>query len=148
MKVEVKILRSQIKDYLPSYASKSAAALDLRACIKEAMVLKGGATLLVPTGIALYMKDSETAALILPRSGLGHRHGLVLGNGVGLIDADYQGELQVSLWNRSDVPYTIKPLERIAQLLYIPIKRLEFSLVDDFIASERGEGGFGSTGVH
>ena len=146
MKVEVKILRSQIKDYLPSYASKSAAALDLRACIKEAMVLKGGATLLVPTGIALYMKDSETAALILPRSGLGHRHGLVLGNGVGLIDADYQGELQVSLWNRSDAPYTIKPLERIAQLLYIPIKRLEFSLVDDFIASERGEGGFGSTG--
>ena len=112
------------------------------------MVLKGGATLLVPTGIALYMKDSETAALILPRSGLGHRHGLVLGNGVGLIDADYQGELQVSLWNRSDAPYTIKPLERIAQLLYIPIKRLEFSLVDDFIASERGEGGFGSTGVH
>ena len=107
MKVEVKILRSQIKDYLPSYASKSAAALDLRACIKEAMVLKGGATLLVPTGIALYMKDSETAALILPRSGLGHRHGLVLGNGVGLIDADYQGELQVSLWNRSDAPYTI-----------------------------------------
>lgn len=148
MKVEIKILRSEIKDYLPSYASKAASALDLRACIKEAIRLEAGATVLVPTGIALYLKDPETAALVLPRSGLGHRHGLVLGNGIGLIDADYQGELQVSLWNRSDIPYTVQPLERIAQLLCIPIKRLEFCLVENFIASERGEGGFGSTGRH
>lgn len=130
----------------PKYQSTGAAGLDLRANIAEPLVLNPGETQLVGTGYAVYLEDPNFAAMLLPRSGLGHKHGIVLGNLVGLIDSDYQGELKISLWNRSDTVYTVEPGERIAQLVIVPVKQAEFVTTDDFTASERGEGGFGSSG--
>jgi len=144
--IDFKVLNPLIKDYLPNYASKGSAGLDLRACIENTQTLNPGETFLIPTGISIYIKDSNYAAVILPRSGLGHKHGIVLGNLVGLIDSDYQGELLVSCWNRSKDVFLIKPLERIAQLVILPVMQAKFNLVEEFPKSERGEGGFGSTG--
>ena len=146
MKIDVKILDPRLAGNLPAYATPGSAGLDLRACLAEPLVLQANAWQLVPTGIAIYLADTRYAALILPRSGLGHKHGIVLGNLVGLIDSDYQGQLMVSAWNRSDVPFTIEPMERIAQLLIVPVIQAEFNVVTDFPASARGEGGYGSTG--
>lgn len=144
--VELKILNPKIADQLPAYATPGSAGLDLRACIDEAVVLQPGETFLVPTGLAIHLADPAYAAVLLPRSGLGHKHGIVLGNLVGLIDSDYQGELKVSVWNRSQEVFTIQPLERIAQMVIVPVIQAAFKVVDEFAASERGEGGFGSTG--
>ncbi len=146
MKVDVKIIDPRLVSQLPAYATPGSAGLDLRACLAEPLVLQANAWQLVPTGIAIYLADPNYAALILPRSGLGHKHGIVLGNLVGLIDSDYQGQLMVSAWNRSDVAFTIEPLERIAQLVIVPVVQARFNLVNEFPASERGEGGYGSTG--
>ena len=146
MKIDVKIIDPRLQDNLPNYATPGSAGLDLRACLSEPLTLAANAWQLVPTGIAIYLHNPNYAALILPRSGLGHKHGIVLGNLVGLIDSDYQGQLMVSAWNRSDVPFTIEPMERIAQLMIVPVVRAEFNVVQDFPASERGEGGYGSTG--
>ncbi len=146
MRIDVKIIDSRMADQLPVYATPGSAGLDLRACLSEALTLQPNAWQLVPTGIAIYLKDSNFAALILPRSGLGHKHGIVLGNLVGLIDSDYQGQLMVSAWNRSDVAFTIEPMERIAQLVIVPVVQAQFNVVTEFPASERGEGGYGSTG--
>ena len=146
MKIDVKILDPRLAGNLPAYATPGSAGLDLRACLSEPLTLQANAWQLVPTGIAIYLADANHAALILPRSGLGHKHGIVLGNLVGLIDSDYQGQLMVSAWNRSDVPFTIEPMERIAQLMIVPVVQAEFNVVTDFPASERGEGGYGSTG--
>ncbi len=146
MKIDVKIIDPRLVDNLPAYATVGSAGLDLRACLTEPLVLQANACQQVPTGIAIYLCDTSYAALILPRSSLGHKHGIVLGNLVGLIDSDYQGELKVSVWNRSDVPFTIEPMERIAQLVIVPVVQAEFNVVSEFPASERGEGGFGSTG--
>lgn len=133
---------------LPQYATPGSAGLDLRAMLQQDSVLEPGQTLLIPTGLAIYIGDPGLAALVLPRSGLGHKHGIVLGNLVGLIDSDYQGQLMVSAWNRSDVPFTIEPMERIAQMVIVPVVQASFNLVEDFAhASERGAGGYGSTGV-
>ena len=147
-KIDVKILDARLKDQLPTYATPGSAGLDLRACIDEAMTLQPGATELIPTGMAIHIDTPDLAAIILPRSGLGHKHGIVLGNLVGLIDSDYQGQLFVSCWNRSSTPFVLNPMERIAQLVMVPVARIGFNVVDDFDASERGEGGFGSTGKH
>lgn len=146
--IELKILDSRIgADFpLPRYETNDAAGLDLRACLSEALTIAPGETHLIPTGIAIHIGDSQMAAVILPRSGLGHKHGLVLGNLVGLIDADYQGPLMVSCWNRGQSPYTITPGDRIAQLVFMPIVRTRFSIVDEFKTTERGAGGFGSSG--
>ncbi|MBF0804411.1 MULTISPECIES: dUTP diphosphatase [Neisseria] len=144
--VELKILNPKMTDYLPAYATAGSAGLDLRACIDEAVVLQPGATFLVPTGLAIYLANPAYAAILLPRSGLGHKHGIVLGNLVGLIDSDYQGELKVSVWNRGKEAFIIEPLERIAQMVVVPVVQAAFKLVDEFAASERGAGGFGSTG--
>ena len=134
-------------DQLPAYATAGSAGLDLRACIDEPLELKPNAWQLVPTGIAIHLKDPAYAALILPRSGLGHKHGIVLGNLVGLIDSDYQGQLMVSAWNRSDVAFTLQPMERLAQLVIVPVMQAQFNVVSEFDStSERGEGGYGSTG--
>ena len=146
MKIDVKILDARMRDQLPQYATPGAAGLDLRACIDVAMVLNPGETQLVPTGLSIYIRDPGYAAMILPRSGLGHKHGIVLGNLVGLIDSDYQGPLMVSCWNRSQTAFTLAPMERLAQLVIVPVMQAEFCVVDDFAASARGEGGFGSTG--
>ena len=146
MKIDVKIIDPRLNNNLPNYATPGSAGLDLRACLSEPLTLAANAWHLVPTGIAIYLHNPGYAALILPRSGLGHKHGIVLGNLVGLIDSDYQGQLMVSAWNRSDVPFTIEPLERIAQLVIVPVVQAEFNVVQDFSASERGEGGYGSTG--
>ena len=146
MKVDVKILDARLANQLPAYATSGSAGLDLRACLQAPLALAPNAWQLVPTGIAIYLADANYAALILPRSGLGHKHGIVLGNLVGLIDSDYQGQLMVSAWNRSPVPFTIEPMERIAQLVIVPVMQAEFNLVSEFPASERGEGGYGSTG--
>ena len=149
MKIDVKILDPRLKDQLPNYATPGSAGLDLRACLSEPLTLAPNAWQLVPTGMAIYLKDPGFAAMILPRSGLGHKHGIVLGNLVGLIDSDYQGQLMVSAWNRSDVAFTIAPMERIAQLVIVPVVQAQFNLVQEFAApSERGEGGYGSTGKH
>jgi dUTP pyrophosphatase len=131
---------------LPAYATDGSAGLDLRALLDAPVELAGGATLLIPTGLAIHLDDPGLAAMILPRSGLGHKHGIVLGNLVGLIDSDYQGQLMVSCWNRSDAAFTVQPGERIAQLLVVPVVQVELQVVDDFAASERGDGGFGHTG--
>jgi dUTP diphosphatase len=147
-KLDVKILDPRLKDNLPHYASAGAAGLDLRACVAAPIELKPGATELVPAGIAIHLTDPGLAALVLPRSGLGHKHGIVLGNLVGLIDSDYQGQIFVSLWNRGDSAFTLNPLERIAQLVVVPILQVQLNVVDEFTASERGAGGFGSTGKH
>jgi len=144
--VDVRILDERIADRLPAYATAGSAGLDLRACIDAPIVLVPGAAELVPTGIAIHIGDPGHAAMILPRSGLGHKHGIVLGNLVGLIDSDYQGPLMVSCWNRGQAPFTIEPFERIAQLVVVPVVRAEFRVVASFDASGRGSGGFGSTG--
>lgn len=146
MKIDVKILDSRLHDKLPSYATSGSAGLDLRACLDAPLTLAPNAWQLVPTGMAIYLADPAYAALILPRSGLGHKHGIVLGNLVGLIDSDYQGQLMVSAWNRSDTAFTMEPMERIAQLVIVPVVQAEFNVVTEFPASERGEGGYGSTG--
>jgi dUTP pyrophosphatase len=147
MKLDVKILDARLRDMMPAYATTGSAGLDLRACLDEPLTLAPNAWQLVPTGMAMHLKDPAYAALILPRSGLGHKHGIVLGNLVGLIDSDYQGQLMVSAWNRSEVAFTIEPMERIAQLVIVPVVQAQFHVVDEFTqASERGEGGYGSTG--
>jgi deoxyuridine 5'-triphosphate nucleotidohydrolase len=131
---------------LPDYATTGSAGMDLRACLDESLVLAAGQTRLIPTGFAMHMGDSGLAAVILPRSGLGHKHGIVLGNLVGLIDSDYQGQVFVSCWNRSDQPFTIEPGDRIAQLVFLPVVRIEWEPVEEFAQSDRGAGGFGHTG--
>ena len=146
MKIDVKIIDPRMVDQLPAYATPGSAGLDLRACLDTAVTLQPNAWQLVPTGIAIYLADPGCAALILPRSGLGHKHGIVLGNLVGLIDSDYQGQLMVSAWNRSPTPFTIEPMERIAQLMIVPVMQAQFNVVSEFPASQRGEGGYGSTG--
>ena len=146
MKIDVKIMDSRMADQLPAYATPGSAGLDLRACLSEPLTLQANAWQLVPTGIAIYLRDPNFAALILPRSGLGHKHGIVLGNLVGLIDSDYQGQLMVSAWNRSSTAFTIEPMERLAQLVIVPVVQAQFNVVTDFPASERGENGYGSTG--
>ena len=146
MKVDVKILDERLRAQMPAYATPGSAGLDLRACLDVPLVLAPNAWQLVPTGMALHLADPAYAALILPRSGLGHKHGIVLGNLVGLIDSDYQGQLMVSAWNRSPTPFTIEPMERIAQLVMVVAVQADFNLVDSFVASTRGEGGYGSTG--
>ena len=142
------ILDQRIKDQLPAYATPGSAGLDLRACLDQPIELKPGQTELIPTGMAIHIADNAYAAIILPRSGLGHKHGIVLGNLVGLIDSDYQGQLFVSCWNRSQTSFTVNPLERIAQLVIVPVQRVDFNIVESFGTSERGAGGFGSTGKH
>jgi len=146
MQIDVKILDLRLADQLPAYATTGSAGLDLRACLDAPLTLQPNAWQLVPTGMAMYLKDPAYAALILPRSGLGHKHGIVLGNLVGLIDSDYQGQLMVSAWNRSTVPFVIEPMERIAQLVIVPVVQAQFNVVETFPGSERGEGGYGSTG--
>lgn len=146
MKLDVKILDARLQAEMPGYATAGSAGLDLRACIAEPLTIASGACALIGTGMAIYLRDPGYAALILPRSGLGHKHGLVLGNLVGLIDSDYQGELKVSAWNRSAVPYTIAPLDRIAQLVIVPVVQAQLNVVAEFAPSERGAGGYGSTG--
>ena len=144
--IDVKILDARLRDQLPQYATPGSAGLDLRACIDLPLTLAPGQTELIPAGMAIHIADPDLAAIILPRSGLGHKHGIVLGNLVGLIDSDYQGQLFVSTWNRGNAAFTIKPLERLAQLVVVPVVHLAFNIVDDFTASHRGAGGFGSTG--
>jgi dUTP pyrophosphatase len=146
--LDVKLLDARLHDAPPAYATPGAAGLDLRACIDAPLTLAPGDAQLVPTGMAIHLADPGYAALILPRSGLGHKHGIVLGNLVGLIDSDYQGQLMVSAWNRGREPFTVQPLERIAQLVIVPIAQVRLNVVEDFAASVRGAGGFGSTGKH
>jgi dUTP pyrophosphatase len=146
--VQLKILDARIGNEfpLPRYETADAAGLDLRACVNEPLTIAPQETVLIPTGISIYMGDANMAAVILPRSGLGHKHGLVLGNLVGLIDADYQGPLMVSCWNRSQTAFTVQPGDRIAQLVFLPIVRAQFEMVNEFVATDRGTGGFGSSG--
>jgi dUTP pyrophosphatase len=146
--IDVKVLDARMAEHLPSYATPGSAGLDLRACLDAALVLEPGQSALIPTGLSIHIGDPGLAAMILPRSGLGHKHGIVLGNLVGLIDSDYQGPLMVSVWNRSQQVFTVQPLERIAQMVIVPVVQAAFRRVDDFEASERGAGGFGSTGKH
>lgn len=146
LSVQIKILHPLMADQLPQYATSGSAGLDLRACIEQPITLQPGETYLVPTGLAIHLADPNYAALILPRSGLGHKNGIVLGNLVGLIDSDYQGELKVSLWNRGQEEFVIEPLARIAQMIIIPVMQANFTVVEEFAQSDRGEGGFGSTG--
>ena len=144
--IRLKILNPKIAEHLPQYATSGSAGLDLRACIDAPQTIRAGETALIPTGIAIYLDNPQLAAMLLPRSGLGHKHGIVLGNLVGLIDSDYQGELMVSVWNRGSDSFVIEPFERIAQMVIVPVVQADFALVDEFAASERGTGGFGSTG--
>ncbi len=144
--IDLKVLDRRMAEQLPAYATIGSAGLDLRACLDDAITLAPGETTLVPTGLAIHIGDAGLAAMILPRSGLGHKHGIVLGNLVGLIDSDYQGQLMVSVWNRGKDVFTIQPMERIAQMVIVPVVQPTFRVVDDFDASSRGEGGFGSTG--
>ena len=146
MQVDVKILDPRVKEKMPAYATAGSAGLDLRAMLDEPLTLAPGETKLIKTGLAIHLADPGYAALILPRSGLGHKHGIVLGNLVGLIDSDYQGELMVSTWNRGKDSFTIEPMERIAQLVIVPVVQIQMNIVEDFQASDRGAGGFGSTG--
>ncbi|AXF21493.1 dUTP diphosphatase [Burkholderia pyrrocinia] len=148
MKLDLKILDARMRDYLPAYATTGSAGLDLRACLDAPVTLQPGETTLVPTGLAIHLADPGYAALILPRSGLGHKHGIVLGNLVGLIDSDYQGQLMVSTWNRGQAEFVLNPFERLAQLVIVPVVQAQFNIVGDFAESDRGEGGFGSTGRH
>jgi dUTP pyrophosphatase len=145
-KIAVKILDSRLHEQMPAYATPGSAGLDLRACLKEPVTIEPGSTHLVPTGLAIHIGDPAYAAMILPRSGLGHKHGIVLGNLVGLIDSDYQGELMVSTWNRGSTSFVLNPMERLAQLIIVPVMQVAFDIVESFEGSERGEGGFGSTG--
>ncbi len=144
--IDIKLLDARLRDFLPGYATPGAAGIDLRACIDAPISLAPGQTELVPAGMAIHIGAPDLAAVILPRSGLGHKHGIVLGNLVGLIDSDYQGQLFISVWNRGQETFVINPLERIAQLVMVPVVQVGFNIVDDFTASARGEGGFGSTG--
>ena len=146
MRVDVRILDARLRDQLPGYATPGAAGLDLRACVDAPLLIEPGATHLIKTGLAIHIADAGYAAMILPRSGLGHKHGIVLGNLVGLIDSDYQGELMVSTWNRGREPFTLNPLERLAQLVIVPVVQAQFNVVEEFTTSERASGGFGSTG--
>ncbi|MDG1095695.1 MAG: dUTP diphosphatase [Methylophilaceae bacterium] len=146
LSIDYKILNPLIKEHTPTYASEGSAGLDLRACINDPVVINPGKTELIPTGISIFIKDPGYAGLILPRSGLGHKHGIVLGNLVGLIDSDYQGELFISTWNRGTTSFTINSLDRIAQLVIVPVSQATFNLVSDYSKSDRGDGGFGSTG--
>jgi dUTP pyrophosphatase len=147
MQIDVKVLDARMADQLPAYATQGSAGLDLRACIDAPLTLAPNAWQLVPTGLAIHLADPGYAAMLLPRSGLGHKHGIVLGNLVGLIDSDYQGQLMVSAWNRSDVAFTIEPMERIAQMVIVPVVQARLNIVEEFAeASERGAGGYGSTG--
>ena len=148
MKIDVRVLDARIKDRLPDYATPGSAGLDLRACLDAAITLEPNAWQLVGTGIAIHLADPGYAALILPRSGLGHKHGIVLGNLVGLIDSDYQGELKVSAWNRSSTPFVLLSFYCLAYLVVVPVMQVRFNLVEEFPPSERGEGGYGSTGKH
>lgn len=145
--LQVRLLDERLRANPPAYATAGSAGIDLRACVPEAIELAPGATILVPAGFGIHLSDPGLAAMILPRSGLGHKHGIVLGNLVGLIDSDYQGQLMVSLWNRSSTPFRIEPMERIAQLVIVPVHQMPLRIVEQFTASERGEGGFGSTGT-
>ncbi len=144
--VAVKILDERMREQMPAYATPGSAGLDLRACITEPITLEPGSTHLIPTGLAIHIADPGYAAMILPRSGMGHKHGIVLGNLVGLIDSDYQGQLMVSTWNRGHTAFVLNPMERLAQLVIVPVLQVGFSVVEEFDSSERGEGGFGSTG--
>jgi dUTP pyrophosphatase len=146
--IDLKVLDARMAEQLPAYATPGSAGLDLRACLDTPLVLEPGQTQLIPTGLAIHVADPGLAALILPRSGLGHKHGIVLGNLVGLIDSDYQGQLMVSCWNRGQTAFTVQPMERIAQLVIVPVVQAQFRRVDEFGESERGAGGFGSTGKH
>jgi dUTP pyrophosphatase len=145
-KIDVRVLDARMREQLPQYATPGSAGLDLRACIDAPLSLAPGDAELIPTGIAIHLADPGLAAVILPRSGLGHKHGIVLGNLVGLIDSDYQGQIFVSTWNRGNAPFVIAPLERLAQLVVIPVVQVRFNVVDDFATSARGAAGFGSTG--
>ena len=147
MQIDLRILDERLRQHLPAYATPGSAGLDLRACLNEPLELVAGAWQLLPTGLAMHLADPGYAALILPRSGLGHKHGIVLGNLVGLIDSDYQGQLMVSVWNRGPTPFVIEPMERIAQMVIVPVVQAHFRLVDEFVPSQRGEGGYGSTGT-
>ncbi len=146
--IDLKILDPRMKDQLPAYGTPGSAGLDLRACIDEAITIQPGETVLIPTGLAIHIGDPGYAAMILPRSGMGHKNGIVLGNLVGLIDSDYQGQLMVSTWNRGQYAFTLNPMERLAQLIIVPVLQVGFNIVEEFGESERGEGGFGSTGKH
>jgi dUTP pyrophosphatase len=146
--IDVRILDPRLHEFPPQYATSGSAGLDLRACIDAPLTLEPGRTELIPSGMAIHLADPGLAALVLPRSGLGHKHGIVLGNLVGLIDSDYQGQVSVSVWNRSQNAFTLNPMERIAQLVIVPVLQVEFNIVEAFSASERGAGGFGSTGKH
>jgi dUTP pyrophosphatase len=147
-KIDIKILDPRLKNQLPAYATSGSAGLDLRACIEHVMTIQPGEAHLIPTGIAIHLADPGLAALVLPRSGLGHKHGIVMGNLVGLIDSDYQGQIFVSCWNRGQAPFLLNPMERIAQLVVVPVVQVGFNVVNDFEQSERGANGFGSTGKH
>jgi dUTP pyrophosphatase len=146
--LDVKILDPRMRDQLPAYATAGAAGLDLRACIDQVTAIEPGTTHLIPTGLAIHIGDPGYAAIALPRSGLGHKHGIVLGNLVGLIDSDYQGQVFVSLWNRGQTTFTLNPMERIAQLVIVPVQHVKLNIVEEFAVSDRGAGGFGSTGKH
>jgi dUTP pyrophosphatase len=144
--IDLKILDPRMKDFLPAYATGGSAGLDLRACVDAPLTLEPGQTVLVPTGLAIHIADPGYAAMILPRSGLGHKNGIVLGNLVGLIDSDYQGQLMVSTWNRGQSAFTLQPMDRLAQLVVVPVVQVGFNVVEEFASSDRGTGGFGSTG--
>ena len=144
--IDVKVLDQRLREQMPAYATPGSAGLDLRACTDAPLILEPGSAHLVPTGLAIHIADPDYAAMILPRSGMGHKHGIVLGNLVGLIDSDYQGELMVSAWNRSSTAFVLNPMERLAQLVIVPVLQVAFNVVDTFAESERGVGGFGSTG--
>ena len=146
--VDVKILDERLHKHPPAYATPGSAGIDLRACIDHDMVIRPGETELIPSGIAIHLNDPHCAAMILPRSGLGHKHGIVLGNLVGLIDSDYQGQIFVSIWNRGQAPFTLMPMERMAQLVIVPVMQMQFNIVEEFPLSQRGSNGFGSTGKH
>jgi dUTP pyrophosphatase len=148
IQIDLRVLDPRMAEQVPAYATPGSAGLDLRACLDAPLVLEPGQTRLIPTGISIYIGDPGLAAMILPRSGLGHKHGIVLGNLVGLIDSDYQGPLMVSCWNRGSEVFTVQPMERIAQLVIVPVVQASFRVVDEFGASDRGGGGFGSTGKH
>ncbi len=144
--IDIKILDDRLREQMPAYATPGSAGLDLRACLESPLTLEPGSTHLIPTGLAIHLADPGYAAMILPRSGMGHKHGIVLGNLVGLIDSDYQGQLMVSTWNRGSSAFVLNPMERLAQLVIVPVLQVGFNVVDEFPQSERGDGGFGSTG--
>lgn len=146
--IDLRILDPRLHEHPPAYATGGAAGIDLRACIDQPMALQPGQTLLVPSGLAVHIAQPNLAAVVLPRSGLGHKHGIVLGNLVGLIDSDYQGQIFISMWNRGSVPFDINPMERIAQLVFVPVVQVQFNVVERFETSDRADGGFGSTGRH